>query len=79
VEAPAAPEKPELLPGDGFLGVVWKKVSGVESYGVYCGTSVNPDKAGKWEGELTEEASHCQQVKKQGQRRSPLPSSLSTV
>jgi hypothetical protein len=56
LEIPTAPEKPELLVGDGLLGVRWKKVVGAESYNVYYGTSVNTDKAAKWEGELIEEA-----------------------
>jgi hypothetical protein len=56
VEIPAVPEKPELISGDSFLGVVWKKVVGAESYSVYYGESGDINKAQKWDGELTEEA-----------------------
>jgi hypothetical protein len=56
VEIPAVPEKPELISGDGFLGITWKKVPGAESYSVYYGESGDINKAQKWEGELTEQA-----------------------
>jgi hypothetical protein len=56
IEIPAAPEKPELIPGDGFLGVRWKKVPGAETYRVFYGASIQLDNAEEWEGELTEEA-----------------------
>jgi hypothetical protein len=58
VEIPAAPEKPEILVGDGFLGLTWKKVPGAESYSVYYGTnaSFTSLKTGKWNGEMTEGA-----------------------
>jgi hypothetical protein len=62
VEVPAAPEKPELLADDGSLIVIWKKVAGAESYGVYYGTNILVTKAQKWGGELTEGTDTCSTV-----------------
>jgi hypothetical protein len=56
IEAPVAPEKPELVAGDTLLGVTWRKVTGAETYRVRYGDTVIFDKSIEWTGEQTEEA-----------------------
>jgi hypothetical protein len=54
-QAIIAPATPELLAGDSFIAVSWKKVNGAENYALYYGESPDAEAASEW-AEFTETA-----------------------